>query len=174
VAGAVHAWLCGNSAMETRAWHVLAVRRQPVDYGARAPHAAYDHARHTVALHIGGEAHQGIPQRERSARGVDPAEPVHTAAKHNAPSPALWWFIRFAREVAVMPLSRSTRALVAIAAVSFPVIVVAYLVAPPDHWARALAYGAAAVLVVVGTLLLARFAHSLRVDRRYADLLENE
>src|SRR5207247_7812729 len=32
--------------------------------------------------------------------------------KHNAPSPALWWFIRFAREVAVMPLSRSTRALV--------------------------------------------------------------
>ena len=73
-----------------------------------------------------------------------------------------------------MPLSRSTRALVAIAAVSFPVIVVAYLVAPPDHWARALAYGAAAVLVVVGTLLLARFAHSLRVDRRYADLLENE
>src|SRR5438034_7119809 len=42
--------------------------------------------------------------------------------------------------------SRSTRALVAIAAVSFPVIVVAYLVAPPDHWARALAYGAAAVL----------------------------
>src|SRR5438034_11833890 len=70
--------------------------------------------------------------------------------------------------------SRSTRALVAIAAVSFPVIVVAYLVAPPDHWARALAYGAAAVLVVVGTLLLARFAHSLRVDRRYADLLENE
>src|SRR2546426_1119082 len=73
-----------------------------------------------------------------------------------------------------MPLSRTTRALVAIAAVSFPVIVVAYLVAPPDHWARALVYGAAAVLVVVGTLLLARFAHSLRVDRRYADLLENE
>src|SRR2546427_9068485 len=69
-----------------------------------------------------------------------------------------------------MPLSRTTRALVAIAAVSFPVIVVAYLVAPPDHWARALVYGAAAVLVVVGTLLLARFAHSLRVDRRYADL----
>src|SRR2546430_7576760 len=34
-------------------------------------------SRHTVALHIGGEAHQGIPQRERSARGVRSEE--HTS-----------------------------------------------------------------------------------------------
>src|SRR2546421_9271699 len=40
------------------------------------------------------------------------------------------------------------------------------MVAPPDHWARALVYGAAAVLVVVGTLLLARFAHSRSEERR--------
>jgi two-component system NtrC family sensor kinase len=86
------------------------------------------------------------------------------------------WTVRFAPVVAVtpLPLSRHTRALVAIAAASLLVMAAVYLFAPPDRWARALAYIAAVVLAVVGVLMAARFAHSLRVDRRYADLLENE
>jgi two-component system NtrC family sensor kinase len=62
----------------------------------------------------------------------------------------------------------------AIAAISFLVIVVAYALWPPDRWVRVLISVAAAVLAVVAIVIVARFAHSLRVDRRYAHLLENE
>ncbi len=70
-------------------------------------------------------------------------------------------------------LTRHTRALVAIAAVSLPVIVVAYVLAPRDGWARVLV--AAALLLSGGVAIIAlRFMYSLRSDRRYTALLENE
>jgi len=72
----------------------------------------------------------------------------------------------------VLPLNRTTRALVAIAAASFLLIVAGYLLAPPGRWARDVA---AAALVVVGLFIVgARFVRSLRVDQRYAELLESE
>ena len=70
-------------------------------------------------------------------------------------------------------LNRHTRALIAVAAVSLPVIVVAYGLAPRDGWARVLV--AAALLVSGGLAIIAlRFMYSLRSDRRYTALLENE
>lgn len=73
------------------------------------------------------------------------------------------------------PLSRLTRMLVAIAAVSFLVIVLAYLLAPAHGAGRTLADAGAAVLVGVAVAIIGvRFTHSLRANRRYAALLENE
>ena len=70
------------------------------------------------------------------------------------------------------PLTRLTRTLVAIAALSFLVIVLAYLLAPADRAARTLV---AAVLIGAAVASVGvRFTYSLRANRRYATLLENE
>ena len=70
------------------------------------------------------------------------------------------------------PLDRLTRTLVAIAALSFLVIVLAYLLAPADRAARTLV---AAVLIGAAVASVGvRFTYSLRANRRYATLLENE
>ena len=70
------------------------------------------------------------------------------------------------------PLNRLTRMLVAIAALSFLVIVLAYLLAPADRAARTLV---AAVLIGAAVASIGvRFTYSLRANRRYAALLENE
>ena len=70
------------------------------------------------------------------------------------------------------PLTRLTRTLVAIAALSFLVIVLAYLLAPADRAARTLV---AAVLIGAAVASIGvRFTYSLRANRRYATLLENE
>jgi len=72
----------------------------------------------------------------------------------------------------VPPLTRLTRTLVAIAALSFLVIVLAYLLAPADRAARTLV---AAVLIGAAVASIGvRFTYSLRANRRYATLLENE
>jgi len=72
----------------------------------------------------------------------------------------------------VPPLDRLTRTLVAIAALSFLVIVLAYLLAPADRAARTLV---AAVLIGAAVASVGvRFTYSLRANRRYATLLENE
>jgi PAS domain S-box-containing protein len=61
--------------------------------------------------------------------------------------------------------------LVAIAVASFGVIVLAYLLAPADRWTRAfLAVLIGSGLAIIGT----RIGYSLRADRRYTALLENE
>src|SRR5207302_8185222 len=78
--------------------------------------------------------------------------------------------VRLARRSPVPPLDRLTRTLVAIAALSFLVIVLAYLLAPADRAARTLV---AAVLIGVASVGV-RFTYSLRANRRYATLLENE
>src|SRR5947199_2008103 len=80
--------------------------------------------------------------------------------------------VRLARRSPVPPLDRLTRTLVAIAALSFLVIVLAYLLAPADRAGRTLV---AAVLMggaVAG--IGVRVTYSLRANRRYATLLENE
>ena len=70
------------------------------------------------------------------------------------------------------PLNRFTRTLVAIAALSFLVIVLAYLLASADRATRALV---AAVLIGAAVASIGvRFTYSLRANRRYATLLENE
>ncbi|PYP49847.1 MAG: hypothetical protein DMD45_13045, partial [Gemmatimonadetes bacterium] len=70
------------------------------------------------------------------------------------------------------PLNRFTRMLVAIAALSFLVIVLAYLLASADRATRALV---AAVLIGAAVASIGvRFTYSLRANRRYAALLENE
>ena len=70
------------------------------------------------------------------------------------------------------PLNRFTRTLVAIAALSFLVIVLAYLLAPADRAGRTLV---AAVLIGAAVASIGvRFTYSLRANRRYATLLENE
>ena len=72
----------------------------------------------------------------------------------------------------MLPLTRLTRTLVAIAALSFLVIVLAYLLAPADRAARTLV---AAVLIGAAVASIGvRFTYSLRANRRYATLLENE
>jgi len=72
----------------------------------------------------------------------------------------------------VPPLNRFTRMLVAIAALSFLVIVLAYLLASADRATRALV---AAVLIGAAVASIGvRFTYSLRANRRYAALLENE
>jgi signal transduction histidine kinase/ActR/RegA family two-component response regulator len=71
----------------------------------------------------------------------------------------------------VPPVSRLTRLLVAIAAVSFVVIALAYLLAPADRAART---GAAVLIGIAVAIIGVRFAQSLRSNRRYAALLENE
>ena len=70
------------------------------------------------------------------------------------------------------PLNRLTRTLVAIAAVSLLVILLAYLLAPADPAARTL--GAAVLIGVAVALIGVRFTYSLRANRRYAAGLENE
>jgi PAS domain S-box-containing protein len=71
----------------------------------------------------------------------------------------------------VPSFSRSTRWLVAIAVASFGVIVLAYVLAPADRWTRAFL----AVLIGSGLAFIgARIGYSLRADRRYTALLENE
>jgi len=72
----------------------------------------------------------------------------------------------------VPPLSRLTRMLVAIAAASFLAIVLAYLRTPADRAGRTLA--AAALIGVAVAIIGVWFTHSLRANRRYAALLENE
>src|SRR5207237_355110 len=80
--------------------------------------------------------------------------------------------VRLARRSPVPPLNRLTRTLVAIAALSFLVIVLAYLLAPADRAARTLV---AAVLIGAAVASVGvRFTYSLRANRRYATLLENE
>ena len=70
------------------------------------------------------------------------------------------------------PLNRLTRTLVAIAAVSFLVILLAYLLAPADRAGRTLV--AAVLLGVAVAVIGVWFNYSLRANRRYAALLENE
>src|SRR5213082_1943996 len=80
--------------------------------------------------------------------------------------------VRLSRRSPVPPLTRLTRTLVAIAALSFLVIVLAYLLAPADRAARTLV---AAVLIGAAVASIGvRFTYSLRANRRYAALLENE
>src|SRR5439155_25862330 len=80
--------------------------------------------------------------------------------------------VRLARRSRVPPLNRLARMLVAIAALSFLVIVLAYLLAPADRAARTLV---AAVLIGAAVASIGvRFTYSLRANRRYAALLENE
>src|SRR5947209_11110811 len=80
--------------------------------------------------------------------------------------------VRLARRSRVPPLNRLTRMLVAIATLSFLVIVLAYLLAPADRAARTLV---AAVLIGAAVASIGvRFTYSLRANRRYAALLENE
>ena len=70
------------------------------------------------------------------------------------------------------PLNRLTRTLVAIAAVSFLVILLAYLLAPADRAGRTLV--AAVLLGVAVAVIGVWFTYSQRANRRYAALLENE
>src|SRR5881398_2497611 len=80
--------------------------------------------------------------------------------------------VRLARRSPVPPLNRFTRMLVAIAALSFLVIVLAYLLAAADRAGRTLV---AAVLIGAAVASIGvRFTYSLRANRRYATLLENE
>jgi len=72
----------------------------------------------------------------------------------------------------VPPLNRLTRTLVAIAAVSFLVILLAYLLAPADRAGRTLV--AAVLLGVAVAVIGVWFTYSQRANRRYAALLENE
>src|SRR4029077_1881711 len=72
----------------------------------------------------------------RGARPSIPGGP--SAAKHNEPSRPPGTAVRLARRSRVPPLDRLTRTLVAIAAVSFLVIVLAYVLAPAAQAARAL------------------------------------
>ena len=70
------------------------------------------------------------------------------------------------------PLTRLTRTLVAIAAVSFLAILLTYLLAPADRAGRTLV--AAVLLAVAVAVIGVWFTYSLRANRRYAALLENE
>ena len=70
------------------------------------------------------------------------------------------------------PLTRLTRTLVAIAAVSFLAILLTYLLAPADRAGRTLV--AAVLLGVAVAVIGVWFTYSLRANRRYAALLENE
>src|SRR6184192_1934747 len=80
--------------------------------------------------------------------------------------------VRLARRSPVPPLDRLTRTLVAIAALSLLVIVLAYLLAAADRAGRTLV---AAVLIGAAVASIGvRFTYSLRANRRYATLLENE
>jgi len=72
----------------------------------------------------------------------------------------------------VPPLTRLTRTLVAIAAVSFLAILLTYLLAPADRAGRTLV--AAVLLAVAVAVIGVWFTYSLRANRRYAALLENE
>jgi len=72
----------------------------------------------------------------------------------------------------VPPLNRLTRTLVAIAAVSFLAILLAYLLAPADRAGRTLV--AAVLLGVAVAVIGVWFTYSQRANRRYAALLENE
>src|SRR5437660_744476 len=80
--------------------------------------------------------------------------------------------VRLARRSPVPPPDRLTRTLVAIAALSFLVIVLAYLLAPADRAARTLV---AAVLIGAAVAVPGVwFTYPCRANRRYATLLENE
>src|SRR5207253_2008202 len=80
--------------------------------------------------------------------------------------------VRLARRSPVPPLDRLTRTLVAIAALSLLVIVLAYLLAPADRAGRTLV---AAVLIGAAVASIGvRFTYSSRANRRYATRLENE
>ena len=68
-------------------------------------------------------------------------------------------------------LSRNTRVLLMIAAVSFPAIVLVYLLAPAGPWTRAVA---ATLAAIAATAIASWFAVILRADRRYTEILENE
>ena len=68
-------------------------------------------------------------------------------------------------------LSRNTRVLLMIAAVSFPAIVLVYLLAPAGPWTRAVA---ATLAAIAATAIGSWFAVTLRADRRYTEILENE
>ncbi len=70
------------------------------------------------------------------------------------------------------PLTRLTRTLAAIAAVSFLAILLAYLLAPADRAGRTLV--AAVLLGVAVAVIGVWFIYSQRANRRYAALLENE
>ena len=70
------------------------------------------------------------------------------------------------------PLTQLTRTLVAIAAVSFLAILLTYLLAPADRAGRTLL--AAVLLAVAVAVIGVWFTYSLRANRRYAALLENE
>ena len=70
------------------------------------------------------------------------------------------------------PLTRLTRTLVAIAAVSFLAILLTYLLAPADRAGRTLV--AAVLLAVAVAVIGVWFIYSQRANRRYAALLENE
>src|SRR5437588_7645236 len=80
--------------------------------------------------------------------------------------------VRLARRSRVPPLTRLTRTLVGIAAVSFLAILLAYLLAPADRAGRTLV--AAVLLGVAVAVIGVWFNYSLRANRRYAALLENE
>ncbi len=69
-------------------------------------------------------------------------------------------------------LTRLTRTLVAIAAVSFLAILLAYLLAPANRAGRTLV--AAVLLGVAVAVIGVWFTYSLRANRRYAARLENE
>src|SRR5437660_1968362 len=80
--------------------------------------------------------------------------------------------VRLARSSHVPPLNRLTRTLVAIAAVSFLAILLAYLLAPADRAGRTLV--AAVLLGVAVAVIGVWFTYSQRANRRYAALLDNE
>jgi two-component system, NtrC family, sensor kinase len=66
------------------------------------------------------------------------------------------------------------RVLATVTVASLPVLVAAYLIAPPTPWARGLILAAAA-LAMGGVILLAvRFLRTVGADRRYAEMLETE
>src|SRR5205823_8909542 len=147
-------------------------RREHLWCGARAAHAAYHRVRQPIASRAVGEAHEIIPLRQGCAGRVFPSEEVHTAAKHNEPSRPPGMAVRLARRSRVPPLTRLTRTLAAIAAVSFLAILLAYLLAPADRAGRTLV--AAVLLGVAVAVIGVWFIYSQRANRRYAALLENE
>src|SRR5437588_552850 len=159
-------------AVEYRQAELPEARREHQRREARAPHPAHDGARQPVAPRHVGKAGEVVPLRQRRAGRVFPSQEVHTAAKHNEPSRPSGPAVRLARRPPVPPLSRLTRILVAIAPASFLAIVLAYLRTPADRAGRTLA--AAALIGVAVAIIGVWFTHSLRANRRYAALLENE
>jgi two-component system NtrC family sensor kinase len=71
-------------------------------------------------------------------------------------------------------LSTKPRVLVAVTVASLPVLVAAYVIAPPELWARVLVLAAATLAMGGVFLIAARVLHTVGVDRRYAEMLETE